>query len=191
MGQTWQRLHFTHWRVPPPCCGRTFLAHYCSSNGTVPPGLASRLSMSRVFACAVCRRCRCSRTSMNLNCRTYVRRDDRPGIWFSASMHRGVWPSRRLAARTASRIGRLGSTSGATPSRHNGPKGLLVPGTLPWHRPACPRCAAHAGALPRRALLHHPPRPLQRAEATLEQHAVAPVNSRAIRCITTRTGRTS
>jgi hypothetical protein len=82
MGQTWEWLLFAHWRVPhdflrPHVPYSLVLEEF---DGSAWVGLTR--SEWRGSECAASHRYRVLRASFELNCRTYVRREDRPGTWF-------------------------------------------------------------------------------------------------------------
>lgn len=188
MGQTWQRLLFAHWRVPhdelrPHVPDSLELEQWDGSAwvGLTPfrvAGLRLRglapLPMASSF--------------YELNCPTYVRRADVPGIWFFS-----LDASSRLAVEAARRTYRL-------PYRHAAfdvgdgsvtvrPDGGNVCFRARYEgrgqpQPAQPDTLEHflveryclyadEGRL--RAEIHHPPWPLQAADAEVEHVGISPV----------------
>jgi uncharacterized protein YqjF (DUF2071 family) len=128
-----------------------------------------------------------------LNVRTYVARDDRPGIWFfslDASSQLAVEAARRLYRlpyfRADISIRRRGDEIAYDCSRHDGkafsavyrPDGEVFsgdPGSLE-HFLTERYClyAEHQGAL-HRAEIHHRPWPLQTAQARIDLNTMPPV----------------
>jgi uncharacterized protein YqjF (DUF2071 family) len=187
MGQTWQDLLFAHWRVPhdalrPHVPERLELEQHDDSAwlGLTPfrvAGLRLRgappLPLLSSFH--------------ELNCRTYVRAGDRPGIWFFS-----LDASSRAAVAAAQRTYRL-------PYRHaqidaGGDAFRADTDDAGWFRaryhgvgmPAAAkrgtlehflveRYCLYAGEGELRAEIHHAPWPLQAAEAQVEQRGIAPV----------------
>jgi uncharacterized protein YqjF (DUF2071 family) len=188
MGQTWENLLFAHWRVPhdelrPHVPEPLELQEHDGSAwvGLTPfrvAGLRLRgvppLPMLSSF--------------LELNCRTYVTRDDRPGIWFfslDASSRLAVEAARRtyrIPYRHA-RIERSGGRFTAKPlglsatfqARYSAAGDVFQakPGTLE-HFLAERYCLYGDGGRVR-ADIHHPPWPLQPAAASVEEHGIAPV----------------
>jgi uncharacterized protein YqjF (DUF2071 family) len=187
MGQTWQHLLFAHWRVPhdvlrphvPPTLeleehdgsawlGLTpFRVIGLRLRGAPPLPLLSSFH--------------------ELNCRTYVRAGDRPGIWFfslDASSRAAVAAARRTYrlpyrhARIDAGDGRFRAeteSGGSFEARYHG-VGVPVPtarATLEYFLTERYRLYAGDGEI--RAEIHHGPWPLQAAEAEVEQHGIAPV----------------
>jgi uncharacterized protein YqjF (DUF2071 family) len=123
-----------------------------------------------------------------LNCRTYVRRGDRPGIWFFS-----LDASSRVAVETARRIYRLpyrhahieavnnrfvvnrGDCGGSFRASYSavGKAGPAQAGTLEHF--LVERYRLYGGEGRSFADIHHAPWPLQRAEAVVEQAGIAPV----------------
>jgi uncharacterized protein YqjF (DUF2071 family) len=122
-----------------------------------------------------------------LNCRTYVRRDDRPGIWFfslDASSRFAVEAARRTyrlpyrAARfhVGSRFSVKRSGEAASFDARYEPLGDVAPAkpdTLEHF--LAERYCLYGGSGDLRADIHHPPWPLQEAEAEVEQDGISPV----------------
>jgi uncharacterized protein YqjF (DUF2071 family) len=186
MGQTWRELLFAHWRVPPdqlrPHVPRRLeLEEFDGSAwvGITPftlTGLRLRglppLTLVSSF--------------YELNCRTYVRVADRPGIWFFS-----LDASSRLAVEAARRVYRLpyehASISrdpfvaerrgdpGVAFRASFGPAGDVFearPGTLEHF--LTERYCLYADDGRARADIHHPPWPLQAAEAEVDVSGLAP-----------------
>jgi uncharacterized protein len=188
MGQTWERLLFAHWRVAHDVLRqqvpqRLELEEFDGSAwlGITPfrvVGLRLRglppLPLASSFH--------------ELNCRTYVRHGDRSGIWFfslDASSRAAVEVARRTYKLPYHFAGidvegerfdvrRVGEAASLT-SRYRGLGDAkpAKPGTLE-HFLAERYCLyGDDGRL--RADIHHPPWPLERAEATVEQSGISPV----------------
>jgi uncharacterized protein YqjF (DUF2071 family) len=187
MGQTWHRLLFAHWRVPPDVLRphvpeRLELdEHDGSAWVALTPfriaGLRARgappLPLLSSFD--------------ELNCRTYVRAGGRPGIWFFS-----LDASSRAAVATARRLYRLpyrhadidarddsfrAETEGGGMFRASyrgvGTPSPAAPGTLEHF--LVERYCLYADDGRMRAEIHHAPWPLQPAEAEVEQRGIAPV----------------
>jgi uncharacterized protein YqjF (DUF2071 family) len=195
MGQTWDELLFAHWRVPldslvPLVSTKVQIEQHDGSAwiGITPfhlTGLRLRgtLPLPRVSA------------FLELNVRTYVTDGEKPGIWFFSldaasrlaveaarttyklpyfharmrSAHVGDW-----IAFESARTDAHGVAFGAR-HRPRGPQFNAEPGTLE-HFVAERYClyTEDRGAL-QRAEIHHPPWPLQEAEAEIELNTMAPV----------------
>lgn len=196
MGQTWDDLLFAHWRVPVEDVRRHVPASLPVDTwegeawvGVTPfqvTGLRLRGTPPPPFLSSF----------LELNARTYVTRDGKPGIWFfslDASSRLAVEGARRAyrlpyfhARMTAERDGdeiRYRSerrTSGERPARFAG-----------RYEPRAPSFTATAGSLEHflaeryclyaedagrtfRAEIHHPPWPLQPAEAELHENTMPP-----------------
>jgi uncharacterized protein YqjF (DUF2071 family) len=122
-----------------------------------------------------------------LNCRTYVRADERPGIWFfslDASSRAAVAVARRtyrLPYRHA-RIEAGGDSfradtegGGSFRARYHG-VGMPAPATpATLEHFLTERYCLYAGEGKFRADIHHTPWPLQTAEAEVEHRGIAPV----------------
>jgi uncharacterized protein YqjF (DUF2071 family) len=196
MGQTWEHLLFTHWPVsdavlsPLVPSGLELDTFEGSAWVGVTPFRVSGLRL-RGFPPAP----RLS-TFLELNVRTYVSRDGRPGIWFFS-----LDAASRLAVRAARRLYRLPyhlATMRAEPRgdwihyesarREGGPRPFVFSGD--YRGRGTPRAAPpgsrehflaeryclyalHRGRL-HRADIHHPPWPLQAAEARIELNTMAP-----------------
>jgi uncharacterized protein len=192
MGQTWDDLLFSHYRVPVATL-RTHLPeglevqeHSESGWLGVAPfvvtGLRARGLLPLPYASSF----------RELNVRTYVTRDDKPGIWFFS-----LDASSRLAVEAARRLYRLpyfhaeisirrrgdeilydcSRDDGKAFSAAYGPDGDVFnaePGTLD-HFLTERYClyAEHDGEL-YRAEIHHRPWPLQRARAQIELNTMPP-----------------
>jgi uncharacterized protein YqjF (DUF2071 family) len=190
MGQTWKRLLFAHWRVshdalrphvPKPLIleewdGSAWIALTpFRVEGLRPRGVPPLPLFSSFF---------------ELNCRTYVRAGDRPGIWFfslDASSRAAVEAARRtyrlpywfaqIDARgeifDARRVGEDAQFSARYRGRGN--PAPAKPGTLEHF--LTERYCLYGGDGGRvRAEIHHPPWLLQPAEATVEQINISPVS---------------
>jgi uncharacterized protein YqjF (DUF2071 family) len=102
MGQTWQRLLFAHWRVPhdvlrPHVPESLELEQWDGSAWLgITPFRVAGLRLRGVPPLPL------ASSFYELNCRTYVRCDDRPGIWFFS-----LDASSRLAVEAARRTYRL------------------------------------------------------------------------------------
>lgn len=187
MGQTWNGLLFAHWRVPhdllrPHVPERLELEEHDGSAWVgLTPFVVTGLRVRGVPPLPLLSSFR------ELNCRTYVRAGDRPGIWFfslDASSRAAVAAARglyRLPYRHARLEAADGSFRGDTDgggsfrSRYHG-VGLPAPaerGTLEYF--LVERYCLYAGAGDVRADIHHAPWPLQHAEAEVEQRGIAPV----------------
>jgi uncharacterized protein len=186
MGQTWQQLLFAHWRVPydvlrPHVPNRLTLEQFDGSAwiGITPfrvaglrlRGLPPVPPLSSFY---------------ELNCRTYVRYADRPGIWFfsldasSALAAAAARVSYRLPYRRASinvRDHRFAATvsNGRFSARYDGigAADAAAPGTLEHF--LVERYCLYAGEGDLRADIHHRPWLLQEADALVELEGLAPV----------------
>ena len=102
MGQTWQRLLFAHWRVPHGA----LRPHVPASLEVEQWDGSAWLGMTPFRVAGLRLRGMPPLPSLSsfyeLNCRTYVRRGDRPGIWFFS-----LDASSRLAVEAARRSYRL------------------------------------------------------------------------------------
>jgi uncharacterized protein YqjF (DUF2071 family) len=188
MGQTWRHLLFLHWPVPaerlrplvPAALGleewggsawlgiTPFRVEGLRARGLLPLPLLSSFD--------------------EVNCRTYVRRGDRPGIWFfslDASSRLAVEAARRTYrlpyrhARIVSSPGRVRAVradGGGSLSVHyeaSGPVAPAEPETLEHF--LVERYCLYSGDGDVRADIHHPPWPLQPAQATIAQSGFAPI----------------
>jgi uncharacterized protein YqjF (DUF2071 family) len=196
MGQTWEDLLFAHWPVP-----------VATVRALVPPGLEVDTFDGTAWVGITPFRIEALRLRglppapgvsrfLELNVRTYVRRDGRPGIWFFS-----LDAASRLAVEAARRAYRLPyhqariraeergdrihyeSTRIGSPVRpyvfsaRYGPTGRAItaaPGSRE-HFLAERYClyAVHDGRI-HRAEIHHPPWPIQPAGAEIELNTMAP-----------------
>ncbi len=193
MGQTWDDLLFVHYRVPverlrPLVPGGLQLQEHSGSGwlGVTPfvvTGLRARGLLPLPFASSF----------RELNVRTYVTRDGKPGIWFfslDASSRVAVEAARRLyrlpyfeAEISLRRRGeqilydcsRDGGKAFSAAYRPNGEVFTAEPGSLE-HFLTERYClyAEHEDAL-YRAEIHHRPWPLQPAEAHVDLNTMPPV----------------
>jgi uncharacterized protein YqjF (DUF2071 family) len=197
MGQTWRDLLFAHWRVdadelrrlvPEPLAldvvdgaawlGITpFVVTGLRPTGTLPPPLVA--------------------TFPELNVRTYVMYGGKPGIFFfslDAASRLAVLAARRFYRlpyfRARMRSDRRGDTvayeSRRTDERAHDARFRARFGPIGEERPAVPGSLEHRlaeryclyslgeGGEPLRAEIHHPPWPLQPAEAMIESNSMAP-----------------
>jgi uncharacterized protein YqjF (DUF2071 family) len=187
MGQTWCDLLFAHWRVPhevlrPHVPERLELEEHDGSAwiGLTPfriAGLRVRGAPPLPFLSSF----------HELNCRTYVRVGDRPGIWFfslDASSRAAVETARRTYrlpyrhARIDAGEGRFLADAGGGRTFRASYRGVGAPapadpGTLEHF--LVERYCLYADEGKLRAEIHHGPWPLQPAEAQVEQRGIAPV----------------
>ena len=187
MGQTWQHLLFAHWRVPhdllrPHVPERLELEQHDGSAwiGLTPFRIAGlRLRGAPPLPLLS--------SFYELNCRTYVRGDDRPGIWFFSldASSRGAVAAARRTYRLPYRHARIEADGGSFRADTEGGgsfraryHGVGVPA------PADPatledflveRYCLYADDGKLRAEIHHAPWPLQAAEAEVEHRGIAPV----------------
>lgn len=188
MGQTWLRLLFAHWRVPhdvlrPHVPDVLELEEFDGSAWlALTPFRVVGLRLRGVAPLPLLS------SFHELNCRTYVRRGDRAGIWFfslDASSRLAVEAARRsyrLPYRRA-RISVRGDTfdvrrldgSGSFTARYRpvGTPAPAAPGTLEHF--LAERYCLYGENGRTRADIHHLPWPLQPAEATVEQSGISPV----------------
>jgi uncharacterized protein YqjF (DUF2071 family) len=187
MGQTWRHLLFAHWRVPhaalrPHVPARLELEEHDGSAwiGLTPfriTGLRLRGAPPLPLLSSF----------LELNCRTYVSAGGRSGIWFfslDASSRAAVAAARslyRLPYRHA-RIEAAGDRFRAHPdggglfeARYDGvgAPAPAEPGTLEHF--LTERYCLYSDGGKQRADIHHSPWPLQRAQAEVEHHGIAPV----------------
>jgi uncharacterized protein YqjF (DUF2071 family) len=163
MGQTWQNLLFAHWRVPHDALrphvpdALQLEQHDGSAWIGLTPFRVAGLRIRGVPPLPLLS------SFLELNCRTYVRHGDRPGIWFFS-----LDASSRLAAKPyglqASFQARYAGVGDAFQAQ---------PGTLEHF--LAERYCLYADDGRARADIHHPPWPLQRADAAVEQYGIAPV----------------
>jgi uncharacterized protein len=187
MGQTWRDLLFAHWpveqRLLRPHVPRELELE--EHGGTawigITPFRVEGLRMRGLPPVPMLSRFR------ELNCRTYVRSGDRPGIWFFS-----LDASSRLAVHGARRTYRLPyhhariDLNGRFVARRTGdhpvtfeakyqPVGkrfTAEPGTLEHF--LTERYCLYADEGRRRADIHHPPWPLQPAEAEIDPGGLPP-----------------
>jgi len=192
MGQTWDDLLFAHYRVPlgqlrehvPE--GLDVQEHSGSGWLGVTPFVITGLRARGTFPLPLVS------SFLELNVRTYVTRDDRPGIWFFS-----LDASSQLAVEAARRLYRLPYFRADISLRRNGGEILYdcsrrrgkaftgsyradgavahaQPGSLE-HFLTERYClyAEHNGAI-YRAEIHHRPWPLQPAEAQIERNTMPP-----------------
>jgi uncharacterized protein len=194
MGQTWEDLLFAHWRVPESVLraqvpdGLDVETHDGAAWLGVTPFRVSGLRLRGMLPLP-----RLS-SFFELNVRTYVVRDDRPGIWFfslDASSRLAVEAARRIyrlpyfRARIAARPARGGITydcarieepGRAFSGRYAPADGPVEPrpGTLEHFLTEryCLYARDETGLY--RADIHHEPWPLQVAEAEIELNTMPP-----------------
>jgi uncharacterized protein len=186
MAQTWQRLLFAHWRLPydvlrPHVPKRLTLEQFDGSAwiGITPfrvTGLRLR-GLPPVPPLS---------SFDELNCRTYVRYEDRPGIWFfslDASSALAVaaarlsyrLPYRRASIRVRDRSFTASVANGRFSARYDGvgSAAAATAGTLEHF--LVERYCLYADDGKMRADIHHRPWPLQAADALVELEGLAPV----------------
>jgi uncharacterized protein len=197
MGQTWDDLLFAHWRVPAD----ELRAHVPEELEIEEHGGSAWLgvvpfTLTNLRARGLLPLPRVS-SFLELNVRTCVRaRDGKPGVWFLS-----LDAASRLAVETARRTYKLpyfharmsATTDGewtAYECARIGEPGRVFSGR---YRPTGPAASAEPGSLEAflieryclystdarnrlyRAEIHHPPWPLQPAEAEIELASIAPV----------------
>ena len=187
MGQTWQSLLFAHWRVPhdvlrPHVPERLELEEHDGSSWiTLTPFRLAGLRLRGAPPLPLLS------SFLELNCRTYVRAGDRPGIWFfslDASSRAAVSAARRTY-RLPYRHARMDFTGdsfraetdggGSFHARYHG-VGMPAPAeraTLEYF--LVERYCLYACDGELRAEIHHAPWPLQSAAAEIEHRGIAPV----------------
>jgi uncharacterized protein YqjF (DUF2071 family) len=187
MGQTWRDLLFAHWRVPhdklrPHVPERLELEEHDGSAwvGLTPfrvTGLRLRGVPPLPLLSSFC----------ELNCRTYVRGGDRPGIWFfslDASSRAAVAAARRTyrlpyrharieATHDSFRADVDGDGSFAASFHGTGTPAPADPGTLEHF--LAERYCLYSGEGELRADIHHAPWPVRPAEAKIDHRGIAPV----------------
>ena len=188
MGQTWERLLFAHWRVP-----HDVLRPHVPESLTLEDWDGSAWLGMTPFRVAGLRLHGAPPLPLfssfyELNCRTYVRHGDRPGIWFfslDASSRLAVEAARRtyrlpyrwarieLGGEMFSAEPRDGSGSFRADYRGAGDAEPARPGTLEHF--LVERYCLYAGDGRLRAEIHHAPWPLESAEATVTVDGIAPV----------------
>jgi uncharacterized protein YqjF (DUF2071 family) len=197
MGQTWDDLLFSHYRVPVTKLrplvpqGLEVEEHSGSAWLGVTPFAVTGLRARGVLPLPV------ASSFRELNVRTYVRREGKPGIWFfslDASSRLAVEAARRLYRlpyfRADISVRRSGDELLYDCSRHEGkafsaayrPDGDVFnakPGSLEEFL-AERYClyAEHEGEL-YRAEIHHRPWPLQPAQARIDLNTMAPLELEA------------
>ncbi len=197
MGQTWEDLLFAHWSVPD----EQLRAHVPEALelethdgqawlGVTPfrlTGLRGRGLLPVPYVSSF----------LELNVRTYVTDGEKPGIWFFSldtesplavqAARRGYKLPYFRARMTAERRGRWIEYASARSDAEPGPRvfegryrpvGDVVnaePGSLEWFLAEryCLYAVDEAGAL-HRAEIHHPPWPLQEAEAEIDLNTMPP-----------------
>jgi uncharacterized protein YqjF (DUF2071 family) len=186
MGQSWERLLFAHWPVPhdalrPHVPAALELEQFDGTAwlGVTPfrvVGLRARglppLPPASSF--------------LELNCRTYVRSGDRPGIWFFSldASSRTAVAGAKLTFRLPYRHARIRAAGGEFRAARRGVSFLAhyrgigepapaQPGTLEHF--LAERYCLYGGRGDLRADIHHPPWPLQQADADLDCRGLAPV----------------
>jgi uncharacterized protein YqjF (DUF2071 family) len=187
MGQTWQHLLFAHWRVPhdvlrPHVPDRLELEEH---DGSAWVGLTPfRISGLRVRGAPPLP---LLSSFDELNCRTYVRVGDRPGIWFfsldassraavvaAQRVYRLPYRHARIEARGDSFRAETDGRGSFRASYHGvGAPAPAGPGTLEHF--LVERYCLYGDEGHIRADIHHSPWPLQSAEAEVEHHGIAPV----------------
>ena len=196
MAQTWDDLLFAHWRVPAETLrplipdGLSIDEHDGTAWLGITPFILSGFRLRGTFPVP-----RLS-TFPELNVRTYVTAEDKPGIWFFS-----LDTSSQLAVEGARRVYRLpyfharmsarrsGETIDYSSARREGPARPFV--FQARYRPTGTVFNADAGSLEYflaeryclyaedggrlfRADIHHPPWPLQAAEAEIELNTMPP-----------------
>jgi uncharacterized protein len=199
MGQTWEDLLFAHWRVPADevrahvPAGLEVDEHDGSAWLGITPfrltGLRGRGLLPLPYVSSF----------LELNVRTYVRAEDRPGIWFfslDASSRLAVEAARRTyrlpyfhARMSATRRGewidyecaRIEEAGRVFSGRYRSSGGVFhaQPGSLEWFLAEryCLYTTDERGRLSR-AEIHHELWPLQPAEAEIELTSISPLELR-------------
>ena len=196
MGQTWEDLLFAHWRVPVEAV-RQHVPERLEVDvhdgsawlGITPFGLTGLRGRGMLPIPYVS-------SFLELNVRTYVRAEEKPGIWFfslDASSRVAVELARRTyklpyfhARMSASKRGewvdyecaRIDEAGRVFSGRYrpNGPVSHAEPGSLEWFLAEryCLYTTDERGSLAR-AEIHHQLWPLQPAEAEIELASISPV----------------
>ena len=190
--QSWIDLAFLHWRVDPDelrkLVGRSVELDLWEGEAWLgmTPFLLQDLRLRGMPPVP-----RLS-TFPELNVRTYVTRDDRPGIWFftleAASTlavegakrlyrlpyHRAQMTYRRVGDHVQYESARAGAAFSGT-YRGEGDLFRPEPGTLEHFLTECYCLYTEDGGRAFRAEIHHPPWDLQRGEATVDLNTLAPV----------------
>jgi uncharacterized protein len=190
MGQSWHDLLFAHWRVPhdtlrPHVPEQLELEEFDGSAWVgLTPFVLSGLRLRGLPPMPYLSRCG------ELNCRTYVRIDDRPGIWFFSldASSRLVVAAARVSYRLPYHYARIElearrrfwAERAADPTvsfdaeyRPDGSQFEAAPGTLEYF--LTERYCLYSDDGRARAHIHHRPWPLQRAHAEVALQALAPV----------------
>ena len=186
MGQTWERLLFAHWRVPhdvlrPHVPASLALEEFDGSAWLgITPFRVAGLRLRGLPPVPIVS------SFLELNCRTYECRDDRPGIWFFS-----LDASSRLTVEAARRTHRLpyrlahfdvvderfsvdaGGGRFDAEYRGEGDATTASPGTLEHF--LVERYCLYAGDGDVRAEIHHRPWQLRAATGDAEQDRIAPV----------------
>jgi uncharacterized protein YqjF (DUF2071 family) len=188
MGQTWERLLFAHWPVAPDVLRPHVPEHLelerCQGSAWVgiTPFRVAGLRLRGLLPIPG------ASSFLELNCRTYVRYRDRPGIWFfslDASSRLAVEAARRTYALpyrhaqiefgndrfTVRRAGGDGSFSASYHALGQGKP--VAAGSLEHF--LVERYCLYAGKGEQRADIHHPPWQLQPVDAELQQTRISPV----------------
>jgi hypothetical protein len=188
MGQTWQRLLFAHWPVAHdllrPHVPRELTLEEWDGSAWIglTPFRVTGLRLRGIPPLPLLS------SFYELNCRTYVRHDDRPGIWFfslDASSAAAV-AAARLGYRLPYRHASIEATEGRFSAKRNpgdvsfearyrgaGDVHVAQAGTLEYF--LVERYCLYSGGGRLRADIHHAPWPLQRAEAEVMVEGVSPV----------------
>lgn len=188
MGQTWKGLLFAHW----PIAVEALRPHVPETLEVEQYGGSAWLGITpfRVVSLRLHGLPPVPGLSdfLELNCRTYVRRSDRPGIWFfslDASSRLAVEAARRTyrlpyrharidleaATFTARREGEAAFFSASYDAR--GQAKSARAGSLEHF--LVERYCLYAADGELRADIHHPPWQLQQAEVELDQRSISPV----------------
>jgi uncharacterized protein len=197
MGQSWENLLFAHWRVDADALRRLVpeMLRVQTHDGSAWLGMTPfRVAGLRLRGTLPLPG---ASSFLELNVRTYVTAGGKPGIWFfslDASSRLAVEAARRTyklpyfhARMTAESTGewiefesarsRTGPTPRVFSARYGagGAEFTAAPGSLEEFLAEryCLYAVDERGRL-HRAEIHHPPWPLQRAEARLELNAMAP-----------------
>lgn len=189
--QTWDELAFLHWRVdeaqlrPLVPEGLELETHDGSAWLAITPFRLSNFRLRGLPPLPL------ASTFPELNVRTYVTRDGRPGIWFfslDAGSRGAVEAARRLyrlpyyhaRMRIDRRHGHLHYDSArgdaVFSARYRGVGDFFhaEPGSLEWFLTERYCLYASDGVDLYRAEIHHPPWPLQQGEAVVELNTLAP-----------------
>jgi uncharacterized protein YqjF (DUF2071 family) len=192
MGQTWEELLFAHWRVPADVIRGHVPAglEVDEHDGTAWLGLTPfRLTGLRARGTLPLPRVS---SFLELNVRTYVRAEEKPGIWFFS-----LDASSRLAVEAAKRRYRLpyvharmeleredewmrvdsARPGGAFSARYRGTGDLFhaEPGSLEWFLVERYRLFTEDGGRLYEAEIHHRLWELQRGEVLIDLNTMAPL----------------